>query len=217
MVSGLRLRTKSGTGLAPTTIERPLVIDPVLTYATYFSTAISAVAVDTAGDIYVAGQTGAGLPTQSAFQGSLSGSYDGFISKFDPSGQNLIFSTYFGGSGNEWANGLALDSQGNAYISRNSGLHGFPDDAGRFYNAVSRWICNTPFVAKFDPSGSLVYSTLTGGTLPGGRSIAVDVPPEMQLHHGFDRVQRSTGSECVSAQFCRNHQHHGKQCICSKA
>jgi hypothetical protein len=142
-----------GFWVGPYDRERPLVIDPVLTYATYFTAASSAVAVDTAGDIYVAGLTGAGLPTQSAFQGSLSGSL---------------------GSGNDVATGLALDSQGNAYITGATGSTDFPTTPGAFMIQCPGAFCNTPFVAKFDPSGSFVYSTVTGGSYAFGKSIAVD-------------------------------------------
>lgn len=163
-----------GFWIGPYDRTRELVIDPVLAYASYFPAEVSAVAADTAGNLYIAGMAGPGLPTQSADQGSLSGQWDGFLAKFDPTGSTLLFSTYFGGSGNEFIKAIALDAQGNAYVAGGTSSSDFPSTPGAFMTQCPGGICDTPFVAKFDSSGSLVYSTLTGGSVAGARAIAVD-------------------------------------------
>src|SRR5262249_39712737 len=112
---------------------RPLVIDPVLTYSTYLGGRTSyyqlfdrghGIAVDSAGNAYVAGQAAppAFPTTPGAFQStapaadSLAVMYDAFVTKIDATGSRLIYSTYLGGSQGEWANSIAIDEAGNAYV-----------------------------------------------------------------------------------------------------
>ena len=98
--------------------QLPLVIDPILSYSTYFGGSGNEtawkVAVDTNGFVYVAGQTtSAQLATTNAFQkifagGSFTG--DAFVAKFDSTGTNLVYCTYLGGSQDDFASGLAVDN-----------------------------------------------------------------------------------------------------------
>ena len=110
--------------------ERQLTIDPVLAYGSYlgglgFDEGRS-VAVDSQGNAYVVGTTASSdFPTTAgALKPQLTQSangqlwYDAFVTKIDPTGTSLIFSTYYGGSnGNETGTGVALDAQGNILIS----------------------------------------------------------------------------------------------------
>ncbi len=162
-----------GFWAGPHDTTRTLTIDPVLAYATYFSGSIAPIAIDPAGNIYVAGQAGQGLPTKSAYQSSPGGGYAAFVTKFDPTGTSLIFSTYISGSGIDEARALAVDSLGNAYVTGNSSSSDFPTTPGAFMTQCPG-ICNTPFVAKFGPEGSLLYSTYTGGSNSAVHGIAVD-------------------------------------------
>ena len=120
----------------------PLVIDPVLGYSTYFGGNYGetawAVALDNSSNIYVAGQTFStrftnGVPfsfsTPGAFQtnyggGSFTG--DAFVAKLDKTGTNLIYLTYLGGSGDDVAYGLAVDANGDAYVTGFTDSTNFP-------------------------------------------------------------------------------------------
>ena len=120
----------------------PLVIDPVLSYATYFGGTAGetawAVAVNpNDGSIYIAGQTlskqfytnGWPFSTTNAYQtnfagGTLTG--DAFVARFDNLGKNLIYLTYLGGSTDDGAAGLAVDSAGNAFVTGWTDSPNFP-------------------------------------------------------------------------------------------
>ena len=113
---------------------KPLVIDPVLSYSTFLGSSgndqASAIAVDSQGSAYVTGLTGSGqFPiTTGAFQ--TTGNFGGaFISKLDPTGGSLVYSTYLSGksgTGNTSGNAIAVDSAGNAYISGITSSTDFP-------------------------------------------------------------------------------------------
>jgi photosystem II stability/assembly factor-like uncharacterized protein len=134
-----------------------------------------AIAIDTSGSTYVAGQTmSASFPTVSAFQSSLAGSTDAFVSKFNAAGTTLTYSTYLGGTGFDVANGIAADSAGNAYVTGTTDSNNFP-----IQNALQSTIGNPSspdaFVSKFATAGGLTYSTFLGGNGPdSGFAIEVD-------------------------------------------
>jgi hypothetical protein len=158
---------------------RPLVIDPVLLYSTYlggnnydFGTGI---AVDSAGNAYVAGLTNSpNFPTQNALQPALGSAYDIFVAKYNTGGNGLIYSTYLGGGANDSANSIAVDSTGNAYITGQTNSQNFP-----LQNALQSTlgdISGDVIVSKINPTGNgLVYSTFLGGNdYDYGTGIAVD-------------------------------------------
>ncbi len=157
-------------------------LDPTgssLVYSTYLGGGIEAygqgISVDGSGNAYVTGYTGGDFPvTPGAFQTTIGGSADAFVTKFNPSGSALVYSTYLGGSGQDFGSGIAVDSAGNAYVTGYTQSKYFPRMnplqkfyGGGFYDA---------FVTRFNPTGSaLVYSTYLGGSgLDVGSSIAVD-------------------------------------------
>lgn len=132
------------------------------------------IAVDGNENAYVAGTTSSrDFPvTPGAFQTAHGGGQnDGFIAKLDPLGSTLVYSTYFGGSGNEGILALRIDSNGDAYVtgladSANLPKAGAlqPNYGGGSYDA---------FVARLNRTGAaLVYSTLLGGD---GRDIAINM------------------------------------------
>jgi uncharacterized protein (TIGR03437 family) len=153
-----------------------------LTYSTYLggssNDAVHAVAVDSQGNVYLAGETvSADFPvTQGAFQTKhggrpgndcsiFTGCYvpDAFVTKFDPSGK-IVYSTYLGGSSSDVAFGIAVDARGDAYVAGTTSSYNFPVTAGAF-QATPLNNSTHAFVLKLNPSGSsLIFSTLVGGS-----------------------------------------------------
>lgn len=151
------------------------------------STGATAVAVDAAGNTYVTGLTYASdFPTTSgAFQSSLQGPNAAFISKVNPAGSALVYSTFIGGAlraTNTVGNSIALDALGNAYITGSTDSDDFPTTlatldalcagtSGNCYNGGP-----SAFVTELSSSGSsLVFSTFLGGSgYNAGSGVAVD-------------------------------------------
>jgi uncharacterized protein (TIGR03437 family) len=148
---------------------KPLVIDPVLAYSTYLggsnNDSAYAIAVDTAGNAYIAGGAGStDFPvTPGAFQ-KTNHAGAAFVTKLNPSGTALVYSTFLNGStGGSTAYALAVDGAGNAYITGDTGGSDFPVTPGAFQTASPR-VESAPFVTKLNPAGTaLVYSTYLGG------------------------------------------------------
>jgi hypothetical protein len=140
----------------------------------------SAIAVDGAGNIYVAGAAGPGFPTtasayQPAYVEGVNQGKNAFFAKIDPalSGTaSLLYSSYLGGGVGfgDAATGIAVDSTGNAYVEGYTESSDFPTTPGAFQTSKGGGRFNV-FVAKFDPgqsgTASLVYSTFLGGTNGG--------------------------------------------------
>jgi hypothetical protein len=156
----------------------PLVIDPLLSFSTYLGGSADesgeGIAVDAAGNVYVAGRTGSlNFPTQSAIDHPLEGSSDAFVAKLAPGGRTLLFATYLGGASGETAYGIALDGKANVYLTGYTSSGDFPTTAALQGTLASP---GDAFTVKMDSAGSaLVFSTYLGGVSPDwGRSIAVD-------------------------------------------
>jgi hypothetical protein len=168
-----------GFELAKYDTSRALYIDP-LVYSTYLGGGLddfgSGIAVDSAGDAYVVGFTeSADFPvTSGAFQTSLKGTSNAFVTKFNPTGSVLVYSTYVGGSNQDAGLGIAVDRAGNAYVIGSTFSTDFPVTPGAFQMTSGGG--QDAFVTELDPSGSaLVYSTyLGGGSFDSGYGIAVD-------------------------------------------
>jgi Beta-propeller repeat len=135
------------------------------------------IAVDSAGAAYVTGGTSStDFPTTAgAFDTSLSGSSDAFVTKLDPAGSHLDYSTYLGGSSGDGGRGIAVDSAGAAYVTGSTGSTDFPISAGAFDTSFIGGLGDA-FVTKLDPAGSgLAYSSYLGGSsAEGSTDIAVD-------------------------------------------
>jgi len=128
------------------------------------------VALDSSGDIYVAGITiSADFPvTSGAYQTKFKALSSSFVTKLSPAGSSLIYSTFLGGTNEDVANGIAVDSSNSAYVTGSAYSTDFPVTSGAF-QTTSRATARHPntFVTKFNSAGSgLVYSTLLGGTAP---------------------------------------------------
>src|SRR5882762_4860707 len=185
-------------------------LDPTgsaLVYSTYlggtglFIELGSGIAVDGAGNAYVAGTTSSrDFPTAAAFQPALAGgdrfgAANAFVTKLNPSGTGLVYSTYLGGvsfRAVDEALGIAVDTAGNAYVTGFTTSDNFPTTPDAFRRSIHRIgpssLPQDAFVTKFDPAGSLVYSTYLGGKSDDvGSGIAVDA-------HGNAYVTGGTGS-----------------------
>jgi len=169
--------------------SRQLIIDPTLTYSTYLGSggAIApGLAIDSGGNVYVAGGVIAGLQTtsgvvQPSFAGgdatfaSDFGPLDSFVTKINAAGNAVVYSTYLGGSGDDVVSGaIAVDSSGNAYVAGGTDSANFPITAGAFHTTLATGgqcsehgvtrPCQDIFVTKLNAAGSaLVYSTYLGG------------------------------------------------------
>jgi uncharacterized protein (TIGR03437 family) len=152
-----------------------------IVYATYVGGGGSgtAIAVDSAGDAYVAG-TRAGfanfpITPNAAFPKPSAIGIDGFITKFNPTGSQLLYSTYLP---NLLVSGMAIDGQGNAYFVGTLRPNlSFPVTAGAFQTSTSS-STSTGVVAKLNAAGSaLIYSTYLGASanFVGGLAAGVAV------------------------------------------
>jgi hypothetical protein len=132
------------------------------------------IAVDEVGNAYVAGFTnGSDFPTTSgAFQeadpgpGASPEGDDGFVVKLDGSGKRLIYSTYLGGAGEDTANGIGVDEDGNAYVGSGGGTSAFPTTPGAFQPIdPAPGDLQDAMLSKLNPRGSaLVFATYLGGS-----------------------------------------------------
>jgi hypothetical protein len=133
------------------------------------------IAVDSSGNAFVTGTTQSGdFPTVNAFDNTLGGAEDAFVSKLSSDGSTVDYSTYLGGSGNDFGNGIAVGSTGRAYIVGTTLSNDFPTTAGAFEE--SQQSAQDTFVTKLNPAGSAqAYSTYLGGSGNDfGNGIAVD-------------------------------------------
>ncbi len=195
----------------------PLVIDPAivtstqtLLYSTYLGGSSyetgSGIAVNAAGDAFIAGYTDstdfpicpdnsgmhaycsthAGSPVQSMFGG---GTTDAFVAELDPTGTQLIFSTYLGGTGQDSGAGIVLDAAGDVFVTGGTASTDFPicPDSGGTHAYCSTHAgspvqsmfgggATDAFVAELNPTGTqLIYSTYLGGSSREvGLGIALD-------------------------------------------
>src|SRR5207245_10919295 len=112
-----------GFELAAYDSSQPLIIDPVVVYSTYLGgsgdDSAAGIAVDPGGsNVVVFGTTTSlNFPTASGYRSTAAGSNDVYITKFNRIGSGVVFSTYLGGSGNEYAGGMVMASAGNTYVT----------------------------------------------------------------------------------------------------
>jgi hypothetical protein len=170
--------------------SRPLIIDPaVITYSTYLAgeaeDRVHEIAADADGNAYAVGWTSSDdFPTKNAYQpGQNSQSEEAFITKFNPDGTALIWSTYLGGgvtvdaSPSEGAYGVTLDADRNVYVTGWTFSADFPT-RNAMQTHLSDACCDADsFITKLNPAGNqLVFSTYFGGAEGSdvGRGIALD-------------------------------------------
>ena len=179
----LREDGKVGFELSAYDRRRALVIDPVLTYSTYFggsgSEACSgiagiviagvlsppsgcpAVAIDASSNIYFAGTTtSADFPvvpaasaTPHAFQTALAVAPDVFVTKLNAAGSTVVFSTYLGGDGVDTTAGVAADSAFNVVVAGTTTSTNFPTSSASAFQATPAGAGAHAFVSQLDPVG----------------------------------------------------------------
>ncbi len=156
---------------------QPLVIDPVLAYSTYLGGSgqdtANRMTVDSTGAAYIIGTTFNNFTTTpGAFQTTPGAQADFLVTKINPQGTALVYSTYIGGAGNEYGFGIAVDSQGNAYLTGQVDP-GYPTTPGAFQPTVTGY---SAAATKLNAAGNaLVYSTFLSGSQGDlGNGIAVD-------------------------------------------
>ncbi len=155
------------------------------------------IAVDSAGETYVAGQTeSVDFPTVNPYQASLKGSSDAFVTKFDAAGNALVYSTYLGGSGFQQGYAIAIDSSESAYITGITNSTDFP--VVNAYQATNPSAAgsgtNPGFVSKLSPAGNVLdYSTYLGGSADSfPYAIAVDSNGEAYVTGATDSTDFPT-------------------------
>jgi uncharacterized repeat protein (TIGR01451 family) len=157
-------------------------------------------AVDAGTNVIVAGNTtSSNFPTNgtnAAFQTTpLSTHNHAFVSKLDPAGHTLLYSTYLSGNGVDTATGVALDLSGDAYVTgittSTEVQTGFPSTLGAFQTASKA--ASQFFLTKVNPSlsgaSSVPYSTYFGGSTPStgetlGGGVAVDINANVYITGG---------------------------------
>jgi hypothetical protein len=169
-----------------------------LVYSTYLGGTSqdqgTGIAVDGSGNAYVTGSTNStDFPTANPVRGFGGGKcvgyyfsgacQDAFVTKLNPAGSALVYSTYLGGNQSDQGYGIALDSVGNAYVTGSTSSTDFPTaiplqpfGGGTCNGYYFTGPCSDTFVAKLNPAGSaLIFSTYLGGSnADTGSSIAVD-------------------------------------------
>ncbi|MEA2176200.1 MAG: hypothetical protein QOD00_3792 [Blastocatellia bacterium] len=138
----------------------------------------NAITIDSSGDAYIAGNTSSNnFPTMNALQPAKAEtvSYDAFVTKLNPTGSALIFSTFLGGNSFDVARDIALDPSGNIFLTGSTLSSNFPS-VGAFQSVKGDQFNYDAFVTKLNSSGNAIsYSTYLGGNSEDmAYSIAVD-------------------------------------------
>jgi hypothetical protein len=176
-----------GFQVGPYDTSRSLVIDPTLVYSSLFGGSMgdyaNAIAVDAAGNTYVAGYTfAADFPTtpggfQTSFGPTFFQATRAFVAKLNPGGTALVYATYLGGSGVDRANALAVDAAGDVYVTGSTQSPDFPTTAGAFQTTYGKVSGTDAFVTELDPTGAtLLFSSYLRGSQgsDSAQGIAVD-------------------------------------------
>jgi hypothetical protein len=191
-----------------------------LLYSTYLggsgSDYPSGIALDPLGDVYVAGTTtSTDFPVKNPFQPKNNNnnqgffSTTGFLAKIYPTGPQLLYSTYLGGSLGETVRGVAADASGNAYVAGQTASPDFP--IANAYQSTGGSLLGQPapcpaggystaFVTKFNPKGSaLVYSTYLGQVEPDDNAPgAVDYcAAELPVQNGATGIAVDSSGDAV--------------------
>ena len=130
------------------------------------------IAVDKYGNSYITGKTSSNnFPTKNAYQSSLGGSANSFITKFNTTG-GLMFSTFFGGNSSDTGNKIFVDELGNFYVTGSTLSTDFPIKNSYYPSNTGS---SDVYLSKFNSTNNLIFSTyLGGGSSDIGTDIAVD-------------------------------------------
>ena len=173
-----------------------------LLYSTYMGGSSSeyfqGVAVDSKGAAWVVGSSYSNdFPLLNPIQATNGGGSDAVIAKLSATGA-LLFSTYLGSTNFDIANGVAVDSADNAYITGSTSGGSFPTTSGALLTVSGG---NTDaFVVKFDTTGKRLYSTLLGGASDDfGQAIASDTDGSAYIT-GYTYSNSFAGAPSTGAQ-----------------
>jgi len=133
-----------------------------------------AIAVDGSGNAHVAGATSLSTTFPGITAGSLQpangGGFDAFVTKINAAGTAVVYSTFLGGSGDDYGNGIAVDAAGNAFVTGSTASTNFPGVTGSSIQPAYGGDSTDGFVTEIDPAGAaIVFSTYLGGS---GRDVA---------------------------------------------
>lgn len=136
---------------------------------------------DAQGNTYVVGSTRfTTFPVQSGVQSHLAGGWDVFVTELDPAG-NVVYSTFFGGSGDDIATAMTVDSAGNVYVTGTTTSTNFPTTPGTYAASFAALTQNpypivttASFLFKLNAGGSVGYSTYFTSTQTTPSAITVD-------------------------------------------
>jgi concanavalin A-like lectin/glucanase superfamily protein/beta-propeller repeat-containing protein len=183
---------------------RPLIIDPVLVYATFLGgTSFEeglAVAVDASRNTYVTGTTRStsfpGVSGGAIQSTNGGGSGDVFVTKINPAGTAIVYSTFIGGAGRDRANAIAVDGTGNAYVAGQTDSAAFPVTAG-VIRPVHPGGGDAVFVTKINAAGTAIaYSTFLGQ----GNALGIAVDAATNAYIGGTTTSGIPGTSATSAQ-----------------
>jgi hypothetical protein len=164
----LKGRNRVGFEVGSYDRRKTLVIDPALSYSTYLGGSGSDygynMAIDASGNAFVVGTTASSnFPTHNPLQ-PYGGNTDTFVAEINPTGTGLIYCTFLGGKGTDFASYMALNSAGNVYVVGRTGSSDFPVTAGSYQTVLGGH--TNGFVTELNPTGSaLVFSTFIGGSV----------------------------------------------------
>jgi len=203
--------------IAPYDRALPLVIDPILSYSTFLGGSdmdyANGIAVDASGNAYVTGYTAStDFPLVNPAQGSPGGGacsedgvdtvpcFDAFVSKLNSTGTALVYSTYLGGSNEDYGAAIAVDASGDAYVAGYTYSTDFPVQNALQPQNAGGW---DAFVTELSADGaSLIYSTYWGGSLDDvGTGIAVDSGGNAYLSGYTDSTDFPVSSGAFQANF----------------
>ncbi len=161
----LRANGKVGFRVEGRNLNHRLVIDPVLMFSSYIGgrqgDAVTGIAIDSAGSPVLVGWTeSTDFPVVQAARGSSGGGVDAFVVKLSANGQQLLWATYFGGSGDDRATSVAVNSNGEIIVGGWTQSSNFPANISQ----TSFGGVRDGFLLKLSASGSLQFSTFLGGS-----------------------------------------------------
>jgi uncharacterized protein (TIGR03437 family) len=140
---------------------------------------VSGIAIDSEGNAWIAGSTDSGLfPVTAGALEQVGGGYDVWAVKLNATASAFLYASRWGGAESDLAAAIAVDAEGSAYVAGVTSSEDFPGQGGRPFPASQCFLevnspfpppklegsCGEAFLAKLDPAGVMVRSTIVGGT-----------------------------------------------------